>query len=109
MVARAEMLASVPTVTRPASSTTHTWFQAIASGSDARFWEDSNGRVTAFCHGVGTGGSLMGVSEALKSRGVIIQAHEPAGSAALSGGEQGAFLIQGWTGFVVPHWGRGKG
>jgi cysteine synthase A len=67
-------------------------------------WEDSEGQVTAFCHGIGTGGSLMGVSDALKPRGVFIQAHEPAGSAAISGGEPGAFLIQGWTGFVVPHW-----
>jgi cysteine synthase A len=67
-------------------------------------WEDSEGRVTAFCHGIGTGGSLMGISDALKPHGVFIQAHEPAGSAAISGGEQGAFLIQGWTGFVVPHW-----
>ena len=71
-------------------------------------WEDSEGRVTAFCHGIGTGGSLMGVSDALKPRGVFIQAHEPAGSAAISGGEQGSFLIQGWTGFVVPHWSAEK-
>lgn len=67
-------------------------------------WEDSNGRVTAFCHGIGTGSSLMGISDALKPHGVFIQAHEPAGSAAISGGHRGAFLIQGWTGFVVPHW-----
>ena len=46
----------------------------------------------------------MGVSDALKPRGVVIQAHEPAGSAAISGGAQGSFVIQGWTGFVVPHW-----
>lgn len=67
-------------------------------------WEQTDGRVTAFCHGLGTGGSLMGVSEALKPRGVYIQAHEPASSAAISGGEPGAFVIQGWTGFVMPHW-----
>ena len=67
-------------------------------------WEQSEGRVTAFCHGLGTGGSLMGVSDALKPHGVFIQAHEPAGSAAISGGDPGSFLIQGWTGFVVPHW-----
>lgn len=60
--------------------------------------------MTAFCHGLGTGGSLMGVSEALKPRGVFIQAHEPASSAAISGGEPGPFAIQGWTGFVMPHW-----
>jgi cysteine synthase len=67
-------------------------------------WEQSRGRVTAFCHGVGTASSLMGVSDALKRRGVFIQAHEPAGSAAISGGERGTFLIQGWTGLVMPHW-----
>ena len=67
-------------------------------------WEQTEGRVTAFCQGMGTASSLMGVSEALKPHGVFIQAHEPAGSAAISGGDPGAFLIQGWTGFVMPHW-----
>ncbi len=67
-------------------------------------WEQTEGRVTAFCHGIGTASSLMGVSDALKPRGVFIQAHEPAGSAAISGGAHGPFLIQGWTGFVMPHW-----
>jgi cysteine synthase A len=67
-------------------------------------WEQTRGRVTAFCHGLGTGSSLMGVSEALRRRGVFIQAHEPAGSAAIGGGERGTFLIQGWTGLVMPHW-----
>ena len=71
-------------------------------------WEQTEGRVTAFCHGMGTASSLMGVSDALKPRGVFIQAHEPAGSAAIGGGPQGAFLIQGWTGFVMPHWDAGK-
>ena len=35
---------------------------------------------------------------------MFIQAHEPAGSAAISGGVPGPFLIQGWTGSVMPHW-----
>jgi cysteine synthase A len=67
-------------------------------------WEQTDGRVTAFCHGVGTASSLIGVSEALRPHGVFIQAHEPASSAAISGGDPGPFLIQGWTGFVMPHW-----
>ncbi len=71
-------------------------------------WEQTDGRVTAFCHGMGTASSLMGVSDALKPRGVFIQAHEPAGSAAISGGEHGTFLIQGWTGNVMPHWDAGR-
>lgn len=67
-------------------------------------WEQTDGRVTAFCHGMGTASSLMGVSDSLRPHGVVIQAHEPASSAAISGGAQGSFLIQGWTGFVMPHW-----
>ena len=67
-------------------------------------WEQSEGRVTAFCQGLGTASSLLGVSQALKPRGVFIQAHEPAGSAAISGGERGSFVMQGWTGLVMPHW-----
>jgi cysteine synthase A len=71
-------------------------------------WEQSEGRVTAFCHGMGTASSVMGVSDALKPRGVFIQAHEPASSAAISGGEHGPFVIQGWTGLVMPHWDAAK-
>jgi cysteine synthase len=67
-------------------------------------WEQSGGRVTGFCQGMGTASSVIGVSEALRPHGVFIQAHEPAGSAAISGGERGSFLIQGWTGLVMPHW-----
>jgi cysteine synthase A len=67
-------------------------------------WNQTTGRVTAFCHGMGTASSLMGVSDALKPHGVFIQGHEPAGSAAISGGAPGPFLIQGWTGSVMPHW-----
>jgi cysteine synthase A len=67
-------------------------------------WEQTEGRVTGFCHGMGTASSVMGVSEALKPHGVFIQAHEPASSAAISRGTHGPFLIQGWTGMVMPHW-----
>jgi cysteine synthase len=71
-------------------------------------WEQTEGRVTAFCHGLGTASSLIGVSDALRTHGVFIQAHEPAGSAAIGGGERGSFVIQGWTGLVMPHWDPGK-
>jgi cysteine synthase A len=67
-------------------------------------WQESEGRVTAFTQGIGTASSLLGVSDALKPRGVVIQGLEPAGSAALSGGESGPFAIQGWAGLVVPKW-----
>ena len=70
-------------------------------------WEQANGRVTAFCHGIGTAGSLIGVSEALRPRGVYVVGLEPAGSAAITGGPDGphgSFAMQGWTGIVPPHW-----
>jgi cysteine synthase A len=69
-------------------------------------WEQTAGRVRGFCHGVGTAGSLMGVSEALREREstVRIVGLEPAGSAAITGGAKGSFAIQGWTGIVPPHW-----
>jgi cysteine synthase A len=71
-------------------------------------WEGTGGRVTGFCHGMGTASSLIGVSDALRPHGVFIQAHEPASSPAIGGGEPGPFLIQGWTGFVMPHWDAGR-
>ncbi len=70
-------------------------------------WEQTDGRITAFCHGIGTAGSLMGVSRGAEGDGkpdVRIVGLEPAGSAAISGGRHGAFAIQGWTGIVPPHW-----
>jgi cysteine synthase len=73
-------------------------------------WEQTGGTVTAFCHGIGTAGSLMGVSEALKGHNptVRIVGLEPAGSAAISGGPSGSFAMQGWTGIVPPHWDAGR-
>jgi cysteine synthase A len=71
-------------------------------------WEQTDGQVTAFCHGMGSAGTVLGVSEALRPRGVFIQAHEPASSAAITRGEHGPFLIQGWTGMVMPHWDASK-
>ena len=67
-------------------------------------WEQTEGRVTAFCQGLGTASSLMGVSDALRPRGVFVQALEPAGSPAIGGGDRGTFVMQGWTGLVMPHW-----
>src|SRR5438270_9160462 len=61
-------------------------------------------RVTAYCAGVGSGATLLGVAEALRSviPRVRIVALEPAGSPVLSGGARGGFRIQGWSGFAPP-------
>jgi len=68
-------------------------------------WEQTGGRITAFCHGIGTSTSLMGVAQALKERGdtIRIVGLEPAGSPAITGGAKGPFAMQGWSGIVPPH------
>lgn len=67
-------------------------------------WEDTDGAVDFFVAGVGTGGTLTGVGEYLKSRDpeVRVVAVEPAASPVLSKGESGAHKIQGIGAGFVP-------
>ena len=67
-------------------------------------WEDTDGNVDVFVAGVGTGGTLTGVGEYLKSKNpnVKVVAMEPASSPVLSEGRAGAHKIQGIGAGVVP-------
>ncbi len=67
-------------------------------------WRDTDGQVDAVISGVGTGGTLTGVGEVLKSRkpSVRMIAVEPADSPVLSGGLPGPHKIQGIGAGFVP-------
>lgn len=67
-------------------------------------WRDTEGKVDFVVAGVGTGGTITGIAEALKPRkpGLKIVAVEPAGSPVLSGGKAGQHKIQGIGAGFVP-------
>jgi len=67
-------------------------------------WQDTDGRVDILVSGVGTGGTLTGISQVLKERNPSFRtvAVEPAGSPVLSGGAKGPHKIQGIGAGFVP-------
>ncbi len=70
-------------------------------------WAQTEGRLDAFVHGVGTAASLRGVAAVLRRHhpGVRIVAVEPAESPVLSGGSPGPHKIEGvGIGYVPPLW-----
>jgi cysteine synthase A len=79
--------------------------QVHRSTTAEEIWEDTDGEVDFLISGVGTGGTITGVAEVIKSRKPEFKAIavEPANSQILSGGKPGPHKIQGiGAGFVPP-------
>ena len=104
-IAKADELAKeIPGGFVPSQFTNPANPDAHRKSTGPEIWEDTDGKVDIFVAGVGTGGTVTGVGEYLKSKNpdVKIVAVEPKSSPVLSEGKAGAHKIQGIGAGFVP-------
>jgi len=100
----AELTASTPGAFMPQQFENPANPQIHRETTAEEIWRDTDGKVDAVVAGVGTGGTITGVSEVLKSRNAEFKAFavEPADSPVISGGQPGPHKIQGIGAGFIP-------